>query len=174
MEKLKQQMKERRKRTLKEQSWINFLTKKRFSFMVTLTANFPIWEKQLKEKVENYFRAILAVAPRTKSGEYKTVTEFFYVLERNPSLDGYHVHGLLKAPAGVDDVLLDKLWQNVMNSSGKSNMEHRTDIKKPRSIRKVADYIVKDIEKDYAEYDFLSSLMREFRVRRNAKRVKSI
>lgn len=135
---------------------LGYLKRGKFGHFLTLTANFPISKKYLTQKVEKYFRNILASIPR----KYKrTPVEFFYSLEKNLSLDGgYHVHGLLKLSAAVTDTkMLGRQWNMVMNDNGTSNFNHQTSIQEPRNLENAAAYVVKKITHINDSYDYLTS-----------------
>ena len=142
-----------------QNSWYDFLKKRKFSFFLTLTANFPISKYHLASKLEEYFRNILVLTPRTNRGNFKASIEFYYSIERNPSGDGgYHAHGLLKVPTSISVALLDRIWLKIMNN-GKSNKKHQNRIETIRNINDVSLYNIKKIGSDSNLYEYLSSKM---------------
>lgn len=142
-----------------QKSWYGFLMKRKFSFFLTLTANFPISKYHLANKLEEYFRNILALTPRSNNGNFKATIELYYSIERNPSGDGgYHAHCLLKVPTSISVAMLDRMWIKVMNH-GKSNRRHQNRIEPIRNIRDVTSYNIKKIGSDSNLYEYLSSQM---------------
>jgi hypothetical protein len=142
-----------------QNSWFDFLKKRKFDYFITLTANFPINKYHLAKNLEVYFRNILALTPRTNRGNFRVSIEFYYSIERNPSGDGgYHAHGLLKVPTSISVALLDRIWLKIMNN-GKSNKRHQNRIEPIRNISNVSLYNIKKIGSDSNMYEYLSSKM---------------